>query len=972
MITTLLLGINVLAALPTNGTKEFTGSMANGSPTLSSFIDGFTFINTSGFNLSADGATGIYLANTGSSATVTVSADGTNLETFDLTATTFRNFNSQKSYSFTITGIKSDNSEVTTTFTTTTAIISDGNYTAFTGLKSFKISYSDNIIENITLDDFTIANATPPSSGPAITNTTYDASTGSLVVTGTDFEAKSGASNDVTANKFTFTGEGGSTYTLTDTPDVEITSSTEFTLVLSATDKTAVNQILNKNGTSSTSGTTYNISAADDYMANVTSDDTSSATNALTVSSIPTPAITSATYDATTGSLILTGTNFVKKSGATNDIDLTKLTLLGQDNNSYTLTSASVEITNSTSATISLNATDKLTVNGILNKDGISSVSGTTYNLSGAEDWMAGYTGTDADTSNNTITVSNVSTPTITLATYDATTGVLSVTGTNLVKKSGATNDIAVSSLTLKGEGSATRTLTTSDVEITSATSFSITLNSADKSAVNLILNNNGTSSTDSTTYNLSASDDWNSVIGNTDISDTSNGITVSNISNPTITSSTYDATTGTLVVTGTNFVSNAGTTNDIDITKLSVVGDASASYTLTTSNVEVTNDTAFTITLNATDKLNINGLLNKNGTNSGDSTTYNLSASDDWMQGALASNDISDTTGNGITVSNVPTSTITSATYDVTTGVLVVTGTNFVKKVGATNDVDVTKLTLKGQGSGTRVLTTTNIEVSSSTSFSVTLNSGDKTAVNTLLNKDGLSSIDSVIYNLAAAEDWMSGVDSSSNIADLTGNAITVSNADNIPPTISSISIPNSSMKIGDAVTATITVTSDSDDYTTGSGGITGTIGGFALTSLSKTNNTTYTAIFTVTSGGTDIASGSNIPVSFTLKDSAGNTSTSYTTAISQSADTIDANKPVLSNVSISSNNTSSSKAKVGDVITLTFTSNEALSSNPTVKIAGQNASVINTSANNYTATYTMQNSDTEGVIPFTIDFSD
>ncbi|MGA1940680.1 immunoglobulin-like domain-containing protein [Arcobacter sp. YIC-310] len=686
------------------------------------------------------------------------------------------------------------NNTVTNSVKSGNSPVSDSSAKTFfvTGLTAGTQYYYYVVAKDTSNNESSISsgNFTTSVTTPSLTSTSYNASAGTLVVTGTNFEAKSGASNDVTANKFTFTGEGGSTYTLTDTPDVEITSATEFTLVLSATDKAAVNQILNKNGTSSTSGTTYNISAADDYMANVTSDDTSSATNALTVSSIPTPTITSATYDATTGSLILTGTNFVKKSGATNDIDVTKLTLLGQDNNSYTLTSSSVEITNSTSATISLNATDKLNVNGILNKNGTTAVSGTTYNLSGAEDWMAGYTGTDADTSNNSVTVSNVSTPTITSATYDATTGVLSVTGTNLVKKSGATNDIAVSSLTLTGEGSTTRTLTTLDVEITSATNFSITLNSSDKSAVNLILNNNGTSSTDGTTYNLSASDDWNTVIGNTNISDLSNGITVSNVSNPTITSSTYYAKTGTLLVKGTNFVSNAGATNDIDITKLTILGEGSNTYTLTSSNVEVTNDTSFSVILNETDHLNINGILNKDGTSSGDGITYNLSVADDWMQGSLASNDISDTTGNGIIVNDVSAPKIISATYDVSSGVLDVTGINFVKKSGALNDVDISKLTLTGEGSATETLTTTNVEISSTTRFTVTLNQTDKTAVNSILNRNGLASKDNVTYNLAVADDWMPAFDSSVNIEDLTYNKIAVSSATNNAPTISSTAV--------------------------------------------------------------------------------------------------------------------------------------------------------------------------------------
>ena len=101
---------------------------------------------------------------------------------------------------------------------------------------------------------------------PTITSATYDASSGALVVTGTDFLKLTGASNDIVANKFTFTGEGGLTYTLTDSSNVEITSGTAFTLTLSATDKAAINQIANKNGTSSTGATTYNLAAAEDGL----------------------------------------------------------------------------------------------------------------------------------------------------------------------------------------------------------------------------------------------------------------------------------------------------------------------------------------------------------------------------------------------------------------------------------------------------------------------------------------------------------------------------------------------------------------------------------------------------------------------------------------------------------------------------------------------------------------------------------
>ncbi len=134
--------------------------------------------------------------------------------------------------------------------------------------------------------------------------------------------------------------------------------------------------------------------------------------------------------------------------------------------------------------------------------------------------------------------------------------------------------------------------------------------------------------------------------------------------------------------------------------------------------------------------------------------------------------------------------------------------------------------------------------------------------------------------------------------------------------PSISSVSIPDAAMNVGDTVTVTITVPSDTDDYTSGSGGISGTIGGFTVGTLSKTNNTTYSAQFTISNGGTDVEAGTDIPVSVQITDSSGNQSTAYTTAISQSNDPIDANKPVISNVTIPD-----AAMKVGDTVTVTIT---------------------------------------------------
>lgn len=379
--------------------------------------------------------------------------------------------------------------------------------------------------------------------------------------------------------------------------------------------------------------------------------------------------------------------------------------------------------------------------------------------------------------------------PTITSATYNASTGVLVVTGTNFTATVGATNDVVANKFTFTAEGGSTYTLTDSaNVEITSATSFTLTLSATDRAAVNLIANKNGTSSTGGTTYNLAGAAGF--IAAEPATADlTGNGITVSNTTAPTVTSATYDANTGVLVVTGTNLKSASGASNDIVANRFTLSGEGGSTWTLTdTANVEVTSGTSFTMVLSATDRAGVNLILNKNGTNSTGATTYNLAAAEDWNAGADAAVTIADLTGNGITVSNVAVPAITSATYNASTGALVVTGTGFLSRAGATNDIAANRFTFTGEGGSTYTLTdTANVEITSGTFFTLTLSATDRNTVNLLLNKNGTSSVDATTYNLAAAEDWAAGADAAVSVADLTGNGITVSNAISVPdaPTI-------------------------------------------------------------------------------------------------------------------------------------------------------------------------------------------
>lgn len=168
--------------------------------------------------------------------------------------------------------------------------------------------------------------------------------------------------------------------------------------------------------------------------------------------------------------------------------------------------------------------------------------------------------------------------------------------------------------------------------------------------------------------------------------------ITLNNIHlpDPTVTSATYNGSTNVLTVTGTGMTAG----DSIDATKLTLTGEAGGTYALNGAyTVTASSTTQFSLTLTDTDAMNVEGLLNYDGTVSVTSTTYNIAAAADWDTSRTTA---ADPTGNGVTVSSTQNPAITSSTYDANTGVLTVTGTNLVAMPGATNDITANKLTLK------------------------------------------------------------------------------------------------------------------------------------------------------------------------------------------------------------------------------------------------------------------------------------
>ena len=168
--------------------------------------------------------------------------------------------------------------------------------------------------------------------------------------------------------------------------------------------------------------------------------------------------------------------------------------------------------------------------------------------------------------------------------------------------------------------------------------------------------------------------------------------------------------------------------------------------------------------------------------------------------------------------------------------------------------------------------------------------------------------------------------VDVAGNVSTPVAGWLTV---DNTAPVISSVSIPNTPMKIGNVVTATITVTSD-----TGAGApytlTSGTIDGFTLENFSRDSDTSYHAHFTITdTASRDVAAGSDVMVNnLVLTDTAGNPSTAFSLAVSPAgdADAIDAKSPTVSNVSIGAGTGLGGVIKNGDTPTVTVVLSESV----------------------------------------------
>jgi hypothetical protein len=212
-------------------------------------------------------------------------------------------------------------------------------------------------------------------------------------------------------------------------------------------------------------------------------------------------------------------------------------------------------------------------------------------------------------------------------------------------------------------------------------------------------------------------------------------------------------------------------------------------------------------------------------------------------------------------------------------------------------------------------------------------------------------------------------------DFADLVGNqAVQVTAAtdgsevalDTTLPVASAVTISTSNAaqgkaKAGDTITLSMFTSEEVKS-------VTATITGRPATVVQGADAQTWTATYTLQ------ASDVEGTIGFTLgfADLAGNQGVQVTAATDGSEVVLDKTLPVASTVTTSTSNAAHGKAKAGDTITLSMSMSEEVQA-VTASIAGRPATVVQgADAKTWTATYTLQASDAEGTVPFTLDFAD
>ena len=392
----------------------------------------------------------------------------------------------------------------------------------------------------------------------------------------------------------------------------------------------------------------------------------------------------------------------------------------------------------------------------------------------------------------------------------------------------------------------------------------------------------------------------------------------------------TYDPTAPTMTITAAE-ISDGGTSNDATLSLTFTSSEATTNFVVgditvsggTLSSFAATSSTVYTATFTPT---------------GAGATTIDV-----------ASSKFTDAAGNNNTAA-----TQFNWTYDPTAPTMTITAAE-ISDGGTSNDATLS-------------LTFTSSEAT--TNFVV----GDITVSGGALSSFAATSSTVYTATFTPSGAGATTIDvASSKFTDAAGNNNTAATQFNwtYDPTAPTMTITAAEISDGGTSNdATLSLTFTSSEATTNFvvGDI--TVSGGALSSFAATSSTVYTATFTPSGAGAttiDVASSK-------FTDAAGNNNTAAT----QFNWTYDGTAPTLSSVSMASNNSTNTQAVADDVVTLTFTASEAIST-PVVTfqsggaaIADTSITYTNTSGNTWTAAYTVNASDTSGAVTFSIAFTD
>jgi len=178
----------------------------------------------------------------------------------------------------------------------------------------------------------------------------------------------------------------------------------------------------------------------------------------------------------------------------------------------------------------------------------------------------------------------------------------------------------------------------------------------------------------------------------------------------------------------------------------------------------------------------------------------------------------------------------------------------------------------------------------------------------------------------------------------------------------VTDVTIPNVSMKIGDVVFATITVSNDVGiPYTF----VSGSVGGYPLEDFERISATSYEAKFTIFQGGNSYSASKDIPVSDLVISNGTIQSSPYNFPIEQNSDPIDSELPVISSMEAEGG-----VKKIGDVLILNIKADgkgymaDLASTINGIPLSAPNVNFSESGKENYTLSYTVQEGDTD-VIP-------